>query len=635
MEICNSMYASFRFPARIPLIIAFLVLLCPVERANAQPFTFYLAPHVLPMLNYGAVSAADANADGIADVLLMGNDRMFSPYQARSYMALGAPRSRETAPAATHTLIPLERTVWLGSFGWADYDRDGDIDFLMSGTTSLDWPFAPLLRLYENEGDGRFEDLAFPGAGVYAGDITWADFDNDGDDDVLVIGVSDNDVYRTALYLNQGAGFKETGSGLPDVAFGAASAADFDGDGLMDVALSGAERSGGLLTRLYRNEGAGVFTLTDNAFPGLVFSSIDWGDFDQDGDPDLVVSGAVPGLRVLEGMTFVYRNLAGRFVEAARFEGGLYGDVLWGDYDLDGALDLFVIGGETAYGRREALVYRYESDRFRPFARLAGAIGTSATLLDYGNDNDLDLLYSGLTLSGAPLTNLYENDQKRVNTPPDSPEGLSAAVSGRNVMLSWAAGRDEGSLSPGLTYNLRVGTRPGAVDVVAPMASVETGYRWVSARGNAGQIARRPLTNLPPGPYYWSVQAIDASYSGSGFAPESTFRITSQSGGGQPTDVPDPAPERYPSSISSYPNPFNQETIITYSLSGHTEVVLTVFDLLGHKVKTLVQRRDLPGTYSVPWNGLDASGREVASGLYFIRIRTDAGTRTKSVTLVR
>nr|MBN2276555.1 T9SS type A sorting domain-containing protein [candidate division Zixibacteria bacterium] len=75
-------------------------------------------------------------------------------------------------------------------------------------------------------------------------------------------------------------------------------------------------------------------------------------------------------------------------------------------------------------------------------------------------------------------------------------------------------------------------------------------------------------------------------------------------------------PERYALN-QNYPNPFNPITIIGYSVPTRSVVNITVFDLLGRQVITLVDETRGPGTYTVEWNGSDQSGYPVASGLYF------------------
>jgi M6 family metalloprotease-like protein len=79
----------------------------------------------------------------------------------------------------------------------------------------------------------------------------------------------------------------------------------------------------------------------------------------------------------------------------------------------------------------------------------------------------------------------------------------------------------------------------------------------------------------------------------------------------------------------NYPNPFNPETVIGYSVPKRSAVELAVFNLLGQKVRTLVNRTQPAGDYTKSWDGTDDLGREVASGVYLYRLTTDnvAGSR--------
>jgi flagellar hook assembly protein FlgD len=85
----------------------------------------------------------------------------------------------------------------------------------------------------------------------------------------------------------------------------------------------------------------------------------------------------------------------------------------------------------------------------------------------------------------------------------------------------------------------------------------------------------------------------------------------------------------------NYPNPFNPQTKIDFALPASSNVRLEVYDLLGRRISTLVDGPYQPGRYSVIWNGKDAAGSPVASGVYFYRLTTDAGVQQEKMTLVR
>jgi hypothetical protein len=85
----------------------------------------------------------------------------------------------------------------------------------------------------------------------------------------------------------------------------------------------------------------------------------------------------------------------------------------------------------------------------------------------------------------------------------------------------------------------------------------------------------------------------------------------------------------------NYPNPFNPETVIRFALPNTATVRLEVYNLLGQKVKTLVQGRLAAGYHQVTWNGTDEHGRPVASGLYLYRLDTGSRQQIRKMILMR
>ena len=86
---------------------------------------------------------------------------------------------------------------------------------------------------------------------------------------------------------------------------------------------------------------------------------------------------------------------------------------------------------------------------------------------------------------------------------------------------------------------------------------------------------------------------------------------------------------------SNYPNPFNSGTVIPFSLSSATEVHLQVFDVLGRPVVNLVVGRLQAGRYRVNWEGRDAGGQPVPSGIYLYRLKSGKRAESRKMTLVR
>lgn len=87
--------------------------------------------------------------------------------------------------------------------------------------------------------------------------------------------------------------------------------------------------------------------------------------------------------------------------------------------------------------------------------------------------------------------------------------------------------------------------------------------------------------------------------------------------------------------LANYPNPFNPTTLIGYTLATDSRVKLTVFNLLGQEVRTLVDEYQHSGPKSVWWDGKDENGNQVSSGIYLYQIRVGESTQTKKMVLVR
>ncbi|HPG40284.1 MAG TPA: FlgD immunoglobulin-like domain containing protein [bacterium] len=87
--------------------------------------------------------------------------------------------------------------------------------------------------------------------------------------------------------------------------------------------------------------------------------------------------------------------------------------------------------------------------------------------------------------------------------------------------------------------------------------------------------------------------------------------------------------------FNAYPNPFNPQTTINYTLQKDAQVTITVYDLLGRLVKTLVDENQTAGSYDVTWNGSDAIGNKAASGAYLVRMQTAEVTQIQKVLLLK
>jgi hypothetical protein len=268
------------------------------------------------------------------------------------------------------------------------------------------------------------------------------------------------------------------------VGYGSVAWGDYDGDGDLDILLTGRDNASQLVARVYRNDPSGggrVFVDIGASLLGVEYSSAVWGDYDNDGDLDILLSGW-DGFRA---NSKIYRNEGGgTFLDSGFYlPGTSYSVAAWGDYDSDGNLDFILSGSIGPYG----------------------------------------------------ATPIYQLDGLSPNTVPTAPSGLSASTAGNQVTLSWKAATDSKTPTNGLSYNLRVGTTPGGNQISSAM-SAATGHRLVAQLGNTQQDTSRVITLAEVQTLYWSVQAVDGAFAGGAFAAEKTviaYTITiSQVGSG-------------------------------------------------------------------------------------------------------
>lgn len=222
-----------------------------------QPFTFSLVQHTMPLVTHGTLALGDVDNDGDLDVFLSGlSDE--GEIVAGLYLYEGK-ELRDGVTTFVFEAAPMTRVAF-ASAAWGDYDGDGDLDLISSGSRTSERPYDLISVLYRNDG-GRLVPTDASLEGFHSGAAKWLDFDNDGDLDLLLGGEDAEGRSRSILYRNDGGTFEDAEAGLPGLAYGSAAVGDADGDGDLDLALAGLGENGAY-TNVFRNDG-GTLTPLD------------------------------------------------------------------------------------------------------------------------------------------------------------------------------------------------------------------------------------------------------------------------------------------------------------------------------------------------------------------------------------
>jgi hypothetical protein len=616
------------------------------------------------------ISAADLDGDGFLDVIATArttsgnNEGDVVWYRNDGLGNFGEPN-----------LLSVLNYAEVVSTG--DIDRDGDIDVIATSTASgkIIW--------FENDGSGNFsEDILISTESENTISLELIDFDGDGDLDLL----TGDDLYNgfdISWFRNNGFGeFSQQTIIASDIRPAIARAADFDGDGELDVVASSTFDD---VIHIYFNEGNenfGEATLLFEASglnPGFVLPY----DFDEDGDMDLLV-GADYFPRL-----FWFRNTgSGAFdapITISSASGGISGVVV-DDLDADGDLDV----ATTSSFRNTVNWYTNEGDlTFNSFSAFSdGSLQTPNAIIaaDFDNDEDIDLLASASKngkISWFP--NITNSIPFSFPAPPYeigqtiNPNGSFAYQNHGKInegILGWSFD-EEASVNFSIIE--------GGVDPNYRALQMEVTDYESSEPDSLIALTNEPIQVLADGTYAATVhlkadtdqrivhlfaaakkngelninQRIEIELTtewqeyGLNFVPSEDdaqnemvigfgVNVEENSGGSihldhlivSKTSVTSTGTE-VPVLFrldQNYPNPFNPSTTIGFNLPQATKVTLNVFDITGKKVATMVNNKShSAGSYTYRFNA-----QNLSSGVYFYQITTQDGINMiKKMTLIK
>ncbi len=448
-----------------------------------------------------------------------------------------------------------------------DFDGDGDLDIVLARE------FAPNKLLFNN-GSGSFTDGTIgnlPQFSYDSEDIGIADFDNDGDLDI-VFASEDNAVHE--LYLNFGNGrFRDASNRLPISIANSVLARDINNDGRPDIILGNAGTDFVLINN-------GDTTFTDETSVRLpqtsdITQDLKLADIDKDGDEDLIAGNEDGNKIYTNDGNGVFRDETSARLPASATEETR--KVSLADIDGDDDLDIF-----------------FANVAFRP-----GRIRQDRLLLNDGTG-----IFTDVT-----STNLPQDDEQTT-------EGIFVDIDYDN---------DPDLVTSNIFFNrkMRVFSNNGSgvfteiTKAVLPPNVIAEGVGVKAADLNGDGLLDLYLANRRSAQQTTETDRLllrlDTTTTGlhyNGELPANGFILH-----------------------QNYPNPFNPETVIRYTVPKDGLVKVRVFDALGKEVAVLVNSMKQRGEYSVEFDGNDFGG--LSSGIYFYKLEAGDFAEIRKMVLIR
>lgn len=331
----------------------------------------------------------------------------------------------------TEAFVDSIPPVSAGSADWADYDGNGLSDLLLTGLANSGRVF----KLYSQQTANNFVDITntatFPGGippGVRGSFITWCDLFNDGRPGFLMLGDGGSRVFRVYRQNIPGQFVNITNStyfpsGIPPgVERGIIRCVDFNKDGRMDFLVSGSNQFSTGVIGLYSQ-------VTDNIFENIVDSSTfpngllsmlhgdaQFVDYDNNGFPDIVMSGYTGSFTFGNKMTKLYSQLSNStFYDITPFNFPPFASsrITWTDFNNDNKLDLSMTGSSDTTGRTFKLFQQQNATDFVDVSDTwFPGMNVSNGDLDwthFNNDEYPDLFITGVSSSNNYISSLYQH----------------------------------------------------------------------------------------------------------------------------------------------------------------------------------------------------------------------------------
>jgi fibronectin type 3 domain-containing protein len=509
----------------------------------------------------------DLNNDGLLDLVVAGNDYN----NGAGRLAILKNRGNYKFENITG-LIFNGQALATPKIAFVDIDQNGYVDMIYSGVDNTQSGVFKFIGLYKDTANKQHGfkalaiknnlDVLLTNNGISNVSLQFGDINKDLKLDLAILydnidGRRVGEVYMNTSDTSNNISFtKNTSLSIPALRNATLDLIDYNNDGLLDLSLSGTSSSTGQVFRIYQNKFIDSaaktiqFIQTNSDIKPFESGQTTWGDINTDGYPDIIFSGVRAGAGSISSMaladpTTAATNGITKFKELPTFPFGNYITMrpTLGDFSGKRVLDVVLVGTEKIVNP-----LTNESTISSSFKILKNVRDLSAKVVDPATANNNLKVRQSLAQSSSPMIvnnvvvpfadssitiadDNYAESNYISNARPSKPKTSSSTILSQVgakflVQFNWEKATDDKTPKDGLTYAISIGTKPGLSDVIDPNADLITGIRKTPDAGNAGTNTSISLL-LDQGNFYWSVQAIDASNTGSDFSDNRNIQINS------------------------------------------------------------------------------------------------------------
>jgi hypothetical protein len=394
-------------------------------------------------------------------------------------------------------LIPLSDA----SIEVFDINNDLYPDFIVSGR---DYSGDKHILIFKNIQGIGFTKLNNNIQKLSSSDILSIDINNDGFMDIVYSGYNSNYDPKTLVYLNNKTNeFVETSHNIENFGNSNLSTVDFNNDGYMDILACGSIVGNLKRSYLYKNNNEGEFELFFN-FEAISNGDVKWSDINNDGYSDLILAGYNGSDTILN----IYKNTNSAFQSIQRLNIDLYNiemDLV--DFDNNNFLDIILLGSSRT-GLPKTLCYTNHHALFTPSNIISeNYFKSSICKADFNQDSREDLLIIGVNEILGNTNKMYILNKNITIPKPNSAKNLNYVSTYPKLKLIWEKPDGDESYTRCLKYIVQIGS-----------TNSESEYRFCSSNPSSGFIiAKYPnshdttmtFDNLSEGKYFFSIQSID------------------------------------------------------------------------------------------------------------------------------